>query len=99
MGACIAHTNGQRFACVFQFPREIFMGARNGLFEQLCIGCDSFTLRGQTFKQSAKPALVLRISALDIGHFGAHYRFQFAGAGQSALNPITHVGDFATNGL
>ncbi len=75
------------------------MGTSDGAAHLLGIADDGLALGRQFVDQRAHAALVIAEGALDVRDFGAHQRFQFAGAGQRPLDAVAHGGDLAADRL
>ena len=60
---------------------------------------DGLALMREFVDQQADAALVFAVGAFEVRHLGAHDHFEFAGAGQGALDAVAHRRGFAADRL
>ena len=76
-----------------------FVRARNGAPHAVGIDQDGLAFVGEFIDHGPDATLVLGIGPLEVGDFGAHERLQLTGTRMSALDPITHRGNFPADGM
>ncbi len=83
----------------FEIAGNRVMRDRNRAAHAIGIGEDGLALGRQFVDQRADAALIIRIGALQIGDFGTDQGFEFACPRERALDPVSHRGDLAADGL
>ena len=97
--ARVADAFGHARAGEIELVREFFLRAGDRLAQAFGVADDGLALGGEFVDQRADAALVVGVGALEVGHLRAQHGFEFAGAGERALDAVAHGGDFAADRL
>ncbi len=97
--AALVEQVGQLSCRRFEFDGDRILRIVQRRRNTVGIDDDGFALARQFVEQDADAAFIVAIGALERRHFAPHHGFEFAGAGQGALDAVAHRGDLAANGL
>ena len=93
------HLLGNEFADLRNVVAQIEMDAVDGVADLLGLADQGVALMRQRFEQAADADFVVVVGALERGHFVGDESFKFGGAGERALDAVTHRRHFAPDRL